>query len=114
MIDKNNNLKISDFVSARILKAKSTISTVGTTGYMPPEIEFNNKYDNKTDIWLLTWPFFHKFLFKRFLNFKRALGVIFHEMITFRFPFSPDDNLSKYPIPKLPQIYEEYNFLLQK
>jgi serine/threonine protein kinase len=51
LLTKDDNIKISDFGFAKILTSTATISTVGTPGYMAPEIDSIRKYDNKTDIW---------------------------------------------------------------
>ena len=50
---------------------------------------------------------------KKFL-LKRALGVIFYEIITHKLPFDIYEDMSNIKIPKLPQNYEEYNNLLSR
>jgi serine/threonine protein kinase len=50
LLTKDDKIKISDFGLENILTSTATISTVGTPGYMVPEIRSHKGYDIKTDI----------------------------------------------------------------
>lgn len=62
LIDKNYNIKLSDFGFARCYEESNMMRTVcGTPLYMAPEIINCKEYDQKVDLW--------------------SLGVIFYEML---------------------------------
>lgn len=54
LLDKDYNIKLSDFGSANYLKMDSKRTTfIGTLIYMAPEMLANETYDEKIDIWCL-------------------------------------------------------------
>ena len=72
MLKENNDVKITDFGSAAIAKADTTIvDGIGTPAYMSPEQHLNKPLNHQTDIY--------------------ALGVVMFMLLTGRAPFMADN-----------------------
>ena len=72
MLKENNDVKITDFGSAAIMKAESTmIDGIGTPAYMSPEQHLNKPLNHQTDIY--------------------ALGIVIFMLLTGRAPFKADN-----------------------
>ena len=87
MITSDGLVKILDFGIAKLSdpSVTQTAGVIGTLAYMSPEQAFGEIVDARADIW--------------------ALGVVFHEMLTGRRPFSgPDEQAMLYSI--LTDVFE--------
>ena len=72
MLQENNDVKITDFGSAAMLKAEATmIDGIGTPAYMSPEQHTNMPLNHQTDIY--------------------SLGVVMFMLLTGRAPFKADN-----------------------
>ena len=72
MLKENNDVKITDFGSAAIAKAETTmIDGIGTPAYMSPEQHLNKPLNHQTDIY--------------------ALGVVMFHLLTGRAPFKAEN-----------------------
>ncbi len=72
MLKENNDVKITDFGSAALLRLDSTmIDGIGTPAYMSPEQHLNKPLNHQTDIY--------------------ALGVVLFMLLTGRAPFKADN-----------------------
>ena len=72
MLKENNDVKITDFGSAAIMKAEATmIDGIGTPAYMSPEQHLNKPLNHQTDIY--------------------ALGIVMFMLLTGRAPFKADN-----------------------
>lgn len=69
LVDDNYRLKIADFGISLVHASKnSSVKSLGTPYYLPPEVLRGDKYDYKSDIW--------------------SMGCILYEMCTGHSPFS--------------------------
>ena len=72
-IDNDGHIKLIDFGLCKLLNNKNdTYSICGSPEYVAPEVIFDDKYDNKVDIW--------------------SLGVIIYEMLSGYLPFKIKEN----------------------
>ena len=72
MLKENNDVKITDFGSAAMMKAEATmIDGIGTPAYMSPEQHLNKPLNHQTDIY--------------------ALGIVLFMLLTGRAPFKADN-----------------------
>ena len=72
-IDNDGHIKLIDFGLCKLLNNKNNnFSVCGSPDYVAPEVLFNNKYDNKVDIW--------------------SLGVMIYEMLSGYLPFKIKSN----------------------
>jgi surface protein len=71
-MDKNNKIKIGDFVVSKILTTTKnyTVSQVGKHHYFAPEIEKGEKYNNKVDIYALGCIIYELFTLNEYYNVK--------------------------------------------
>ena len=73
LVDKEYNLKISDFGLAKSCESNTLLDTIcGSPMYMAPEIMKYRQYDTKADLW--------------------SLGVIFYQMLTGRTPYTANSH----------------------
>ena len=73
LVDKNYNLKISDFGLAKSCESNTLLDTIcGSPMYMAPEIMKYRKYDTKADLW--------------------SLGIIFYQMLTGKTPYTANSH----------------------
>lgn len=73
LVDKEYNLKISDFGLAKSCGSNTLLDTIcGSPMYMAPEIMKYRQYDTKADLW--------------------SLGVIFYQMLTGRTPYTANSH----------------------
>ena len=71
-IDNNGHIKLIDFGLCKLLNNKTnSYSICGSPEYVAPEVLFNDKYDNKVDLW--------------------SLGVVIYEMLSGYLPFKIKD-----------------------
>jgi eukaryotic-like serine/threonine-protein kinase len=91
MLKEGNDIKITDFGSAAMVNAESTmIDGIGTPAYMSPEQHLNRPLNHQTDIY--------------------ALGVVMFMMLTGRPPFQADNiaGLAYQVLNKNPPLPSEY------
>lgn len=100
LIDKNNNLKITDFGHAIIFEANDIFNKiVGTPYYLSPEMLTEQMYDYRIDIWMI--------------------GVVYYEMLIGEPPFHGENEkeiirkivAGKYHIPKTLSDKSRFNIL---
>lgn len=73
LVDKNYNLKISDFGLAKSCESNTLLDTIcGSPMYMAPEIMKYRQYDTKADLW--------------------SLGIIFYQMLTGKPPYTANNH----------------------
>ncbi|KAK8888590.1 hypothetical protein M9Y10_033321 [Tritrichomonas musculus] len=72
LLDKDNNILLTDFGLCDTYYNTTLKSTVGTPGYMPPEVVAGKEYDEKCDVW--------------------SLGVCLFLMVSARLPFTPSND----------------------
>ena len=73
-------VKIADFGFSRMLQQNTTVSYIGTAGYLAPELRQGKPYTKAVDIW--------------------ALGVITYVLLSGHLPFAPDSApLRSYGVP---------------
>lgn len=75
LLDKNGNVKVTDFGLASTSYCNLMRSYVGTPGYTAPEVLAGSDYDERCDVW--------------------SLGVCLYAMLTANLPFSQTNNFRK-------------------
>lgn len=75
LLDHDNNVKVTDFGLSSTYYCNTMRTSVGTPGYIPPEVLSGNEYDEKCDVW--------------------SLGICLYVLMTGKLPFSNRNNYRK-------------------
>ena len=109
----DDNVKLGDFgISLTVEGTIQTSKGFGTELYNSPELNKANKYNYKSDVWLVICQF-GCFLFIIF--YLRSLGISFYELAIYDLPFKYVDDISHKPYHDLPDYFSrKYNTLIKK